>query len=81
LVDTNTKAADPGKFEDECKWPEWEKAFINYLSVIPGMNGVPSSYIVHEAAEPEDGIEYETFNKQLMVRVPLARQYYLVDSH
>ena len=24
LVDTNTKAADPGKFKDECKWPEWE---------------------------------------------------------
>ena len=22
LVDTNTKVADPGKFKDECKWPE-----------------------------------------------------------
>jgi hypothetical protein len=31
LVDTNTKAADPGKFKDERKWPEWEKAFTNYL--------------------------------------------------
>ena len=46
LVDTNTKAADPGKFKDERKWPEWEKAFVNYLSVIPGVNGVPLSYIV-----------------------------------
>jgi hypothetical protein len=33
LVDTNTKAADPGKFK--------EKAFVEYLSVIPGVNGVP----------------------------------------
>ena len=32
LVDTNTKVADPGKFKDECKWPEWEKVFVNYLS-------------------------------------------------
>jgi hypothetical protein len=46
LVDTNTKAADPRKFKDECKWPEWEKAFVKYLSVIPGVNGVPLSYFV-----------------------------------
>jgi hypothetical protein len=31
LVDTNAKAADPGKFKDERKWPEWEKALTNYL--------------------------------------------------
>jgi hypothetical protein len=35
------KAADPGKFKDKQKWSEWEKAFVNYLSVIPGVNGVP----------------------------------------
>jgi hypothetical protein len=42
-VDTNSKAADPGKFKDERKWPEWSKAFTNYLSVIPGVNGIPLS--------------------------------------
>jgi hypothetical protein len=37
LVATNTKkAADPGNFKDERKWPEWEKLFVNYLLVIPG---------------------------------------------
>jgi hypothetical protein len=41
LVDTNTKAADPGKFKDERKWPEWSKAFVNLLSVIPGVTGIP----------------------------------------
>ena len=41
LVDTNSKAADPNKFKDEHKWPEWSKAFVNYLSVIPGVNGIP----------------------------------------
>ena len=27
LVTANSKAADPGKFKDERKWPEWEKSF------------------------------------------------------
>ena len=49
LVDTNTKAADPGKFKEERKWPEWSKAFTNYLSIIPGINGIPLSYVIHES--------------------------------
>ena len=48
LVTTNSKAADPGKFKDKHKWPEWEKAFINFLLVIPGVNGIPLSYVVRE---------------------------------
>jgi hypothetical protein len=80
LVDTNTKAADPGKFKDERKWPEWEKAFVNYLSVIPGVNGVPLSYIVRDAAEPENGAEYETFNEKMIARAPHTGQYFLADS-
>jgi hypothetical protein len=80
LVDTNTKAADPGKFKDERKWPEWEKAFVNYLSVIPGVNGVPLSYVVREVAEPDDGIEYETFSERMIERAPHNGQYYIADS-
>ena len=34
-VDIISKAADPGKFKDEKKWPDWEPAFVNYLSTIP----------------------------------------------
>jgi hypothetical protein len=80
LVDTNTKAADPGKFKDERKWPEWEKAFVNYLSVIPGVNGVPLSYVVRDMAEPEDGVEYDTFNERMIARAPHTGQYFLADS-
>ena len=40
-VDTISKAADPGKFKDERKWPDWEPAFVNYLSTIPGSYHVP----------------------------------------
>ena len=48
LVATNSKAADQGNFKDKHKWPEWEKAFTNYLSVIPGFSGIPLSYIIRE---------------------------------
>jgi hypothetical protein len=41
LVDTNTTAANPSKFKDKHKWPEWSKAFSNYLLVIPGVSGIP----------------------------------------
>ena len=47
-VDTISKAADPGKFKDERKWPDWEPSFVNYLSTIPGSYHVPLSYVVRE---------------------------------
>ena len=46
--DTLSKAADPGKLKDERKWTEWEPAFVNYLSTIPGVTGVPLSYVIRE---------------------------------
>ena len=40
-VKTISKAADPGKFKDECKWVDWEPVFTHYLSTIPGVYGIP----------------------------------------
>ena len=45
-VETVSKAADPGKFKDERKWPDWEPAFTNYLSTIPGSYHMPLSYVI-----------------------------------
>ena len=73
--------ADPGKFKDDHKWPEWNKAFVNYLSVIPGVNGIPLSYVVHEDQEPQNGMEYLTFNEQMIAHAPLKGQYIEADSH
>ena len=80
LVTTNSKAADPGKFKDERKWPEWEKAFINYLSVIPGVNGIPLSYVVQELENPTPGREYATFNERMINWALLNGQYYIADT-
>ena len=73
--------ADPGKFKDECKWPERSKAFINYLSVIPGINGIPLSYVVHKNDEPHNGVEYLTFTERMIACAPLKGQYFEADSH
>ena len=40
-ADTIRKADYPVKFKEERTWPEWEVNFENYLSTIPGVNGVP----------------------------------------
>jgi hypothetical protein len=80
LVATNAKAADPGKFKDERKWPEWEKSYINYLSVIPGVNGIPLSYVVRENETPGEDEVYASLNERMIYRAPLEGQYYLADS-
>ena len=80
LVNTNTKVADPGKFKEERKWLEWSKAFTNYLSIIPGVNGIPLSYVIHES-KPEDGAVYDSFNERMIARAPHVSQYFEANSH
>jgi hypothetical protein len=80
LVDTNTKSADPSKFKDERKWPDWSKAFVNLLSVIPGVTGIPLAYIIRDEEEPDDEAEYVNFNERMIARAPHMGQYYLADS-
>ena len=78
--DTVSKAADPGKFEDEKKWPEWEPAFVNYLSTIPGVNGIPLSYVVRENEFPIEGAEYGSFNEQAIACAPLSGDVFQADA-
>jgi hypothetical protein len=81
LVDTNTKAADPGKFKDERKWPEWQKYFVNYLLDIPGILGVPLAYVVRrENEEPDLEAEYLNFTEKVIASAPLYRQFYEMDA-
>jgi hypothetical protein len=62
LVNTHTKAADPRKFKYEHKWPDWSKAFVNLLSVIPGVPRISLAYVIHDEEEPNDEAEYVNFN-------------------
>jgi hypothetical protein len=80
LVVTNSKAADPGKFKDKRKWPEWSKAFANLLSNILGVTGISLAYIIHEEEEPDDEAEYVKINERMIARAPHMGQYYPADS-
>jgi hypothetical protein len=80
LVNTNTKAADPGKFRDERKWPEWNKAFTNYLSVIPGFSGIPLSYVICDDEEPDEDGMYLSFIEWMIACALHTGQYYKTNS-
>lgn len=79
-ADTVSKAADPGKLKDERKWPEWEPAFINYLSTIPGVTGVPLAYVVRENDVAEPGMEYGSFNERTIACAPLTGPIFQADA-
>ena len=78
--DTVSKAADPGKFKDERKWPEWEPAFVNYLSTIPGVSGVPLSYVVREKEVPDEDGPYESFNERAIACSPHTGAVFQADA-
>ena len=71
-VDTISKAVDPGKFKDERKWPDWEPAFVNYLSTIPGSYHVPLSYVVQEQEDPDHDRDFgDDFVSEMIECAPL----------
>ena len=80
-VDTISKAADPGKLKDERKWPEWYLAFINYRSTIPGVYGVPLSYIIWENQAPDHTRDFEgDFTEVIIACAPLNGPKFLADA-
>lgn len=78
--DTVSKAADPGKFKDERKWPEWEPAFVNYLSTILGVNGIPLCYVIREIAEPDRSADFASFNERAIACAPLNGSNFQADA-
>ena len=78
--DTLSKAADPGKLKDERKWPEWEPSFVNYMSTIPGVTGVPLSYVIRELETPTPDEEYGSFNERSIACAPLSGHFFQADA-
>ena len=58
-ADTISKAADIGKFKDECTWPKWEVKLENDLSTIHGFNVVPLSYVVRAQTDPNHTTDFQ----------------------
>ena len=79
-VETISKAADPGKFKDARKWPDWEPAFINYLSRIPSSYHMPLSYVVRENEDPADRDFGEDFQAEMIACAPLHGAHFRADA-
>ena len=80
-VDTISKAADPGKFKDEKKWPDWEPVFVNYLSTIPGVKGIPLSYVVRANEDPDHETDFEgDFVARSIACAPLNNATFRADA-
>lgn len=61
--DTNSIEATPGPLNSEQVWTEWQPKFINYISTILGVNGVPLSYVIRDNELPDrDGL-FTNFNE------------------
>ena len=45
------KEASPGKLKDDKKWQEWITGFVNMLSTLLGVSGVPLLYVIREKEE------------------------------
>ena len=80
-ANTISKTADSGKFKDECTWPKWEIKSENYLFTIPGVNGVPLSYVVQDQAAPELTTELQgEFIADTIACPPLSGAHFQVDT-
>ena len=79
--DTISKAADPGKLKYERKWPEWYPAFVNYLSTIPGVYGVPLSYVIHKSQAPDHARNFAgNFTEEIIACAPIDGPKFQADA-
>ena len=80
-VDMISKAADPRKFKEKRKWPDWEPAFVNYLSTIPGSYHLPLSYVVREQWDPDYDRDFgDDFVYEMIACAPLHGAHFRADS-
>ena len=80
-MDMISKAADPGKFTDERKWPDWKPAFVNYLSTIPGYYHVPLSYVVRGQEDPDPDRDFgDDFVSEMITCAPLHGAHFRANS-
>ena len=80
-AETISKASDPVKFKDNQTWPKWEVKVENYLSTIPGVNGVPLSYIVRDQAAPDHTTYFQgEFISKTIVCAALSRAHFQSDT-
>ena len=80
-TNTISEVVDLGKFKYECTWLKWEVKFENYLSTIPGVNGVPLSYVLLYQAAPDRTTDSQrNFIAKIISCVPLTGAHFQSDT-
>ena len=77
--DNKAKASSPGPLKSEDKWVEWETKFENYLSTIPGVDGVPLSYVIRVLDTPAPNTTFTSFVQETVATAPLTDTYFEAD--
>jgi hypothetical protein len=78
--ETISRQATPGKLKDATHWDKWLPAIENMLSLIPGVMGVPLSYVIRKDETPEPGETYGTFTEECVAKAPLTGAAFEADS-
>ena len=74
--------ADPGELKSDKGFYDWDDKWENYLSTIPGQNGVPLSYVVRVDSTPEYQPEtpYVSFIDKSIGCAPHSGAAYISDK-
>jgi hypothetical protein len=65
---------------DERRLSEWEPAFVNYLSTIPGVNGIPLCYVIRDLEIPDRTAQFTNFNEKAKACTPLSGSIFQADA-
>ena len=80
-AETIRKAAYPGEFKDKHTWTECEVKLKNYLYKIPGVNGVPLSYVMQSQAAPDCTTYFQSdFIDETISWSPLSSAHFQADT-
>ena len=73
--------AKPEKFKEDTKWIDWYPTFVNFLRSIPGVTGIPLSYIIREDPAPALGWDnVKHFLDNYVDMAPLMGESYNTDN-
>ena len=68
----------PDKFTEDMLWEEWQPNIVHYLQMIPGVTGIPLSYVVWASNNP-DPITHNNFRDEYISMARLAGPAYKED--
>jgi hypothetical protein len=77
------KEASPGKLKGESSWETWKEGLRTYLSMLPGVRGVPLNYVIRENDNPRHDLVNWRSDNFLAITVecaPLTGMDYATDA-